>query len=183
MVSAPDFDKKMRKLEEYVIFTTKWGYFGLAGSEKGLLQTSLPGPGYDQIEARLLANHPLAQFNPSFFKQLQGRIAAYFAGASANFDLEIPLDLTDLTPFQAAVLTACRRVKLGKTITYGQLAQKIGNPKAARAVGTALAKNPIPLIVPCHRILAANNKLGGFSAPGGISLKKKMLSLEKTAAK
>ena len=168
----------MEKLIEYAIFSTKWGYFGLAGSEKGLLQTSLPGPGYEEIKGRLLANCPLAQFNPSFFKQIQDQIAAYFAGAPADFGLEIPLDLTELTPFQIAVLTACRRVKRGQTITYGQLAEKIGKLNAARAVGSALAKNPIPLLIPCHRILAANNKLGGFSAPGGTSLKRRMLRLE-----
>ena len=173
----------MEKLIEYAIFSTKWGYFGLAGSEKGLLQTSLPAPGYEEIKGRLLQISPLAQFNPSFFKQVQNRIAAYFAGAAADFGLEIPLDLTELTPFQAAVLTACRRVGLGRTITYGQLAEKIGKPNAARAVGSALAKNPIPLIIPCHRILAANNRLGGFSAPGGTALKERMLRLEQASAK
>ena len=85
-------------------------------------------------------------------------------------------------PFQAAVLNACRRVKHGKTITYGQLAKEIGKSNAARAVGNALARNPLPLIIPCHRVLAANNKLGGFSAPGGKNLKARLLKHEQHAA-
>jgi len=182
MIWLHDFGKKMRKLKEYAIFSTKWGYFGMAGSEKGLLRTCLPGPKYEEIEAHLHKNFPFAQFNPSFFQQIQDRIAAYFAGAAADFGLEIPLDLTELTPFQAAVLNACRRVGLGKTITYGQLAKKIGKSNAARAVGNALAKNPLPLIIPCHRVLAANNKLGGFSAPGGKNLKARLLKHEQHAA-
>jgi len=171
----------MRKPIKYVIFPTKWGHFGMAGSEKGLLRTCLPGPKYEEIEAHLHKNFPLAQFNGSFLKQLQGRITAYFAGSAVDFGPEIPIDLAELTPFQTAVLTACCRIGLARTLTYGQLAEKIGRPNAARAVGNALAKNPLPLIIPCHRVLAANNKLGGFSAPGGKNLKARLLKHEQRA--
>jgi len=153
----------------------------MAGSEKGLLRTCLPGPKYEGIEARLLKNFPLARFNSSFFNHVQDQMTAYFAAATVDFSPEIPIDLTELTPFQTAVLRACRQVRLGRTITYGQLAEKIGKPKAARAVGNALAKNPLPLIIPCHRVLAANNKLGGFSAPGGKNLKVRLLKHEQRA--
>jgi methylated-DNA-[protein]-cysteine S-methyltransferase len=170
----------MRKPVKYVIFPTKWGYFGFSGSENGLLRTCLPTPEYEEIEARLLESSPLAQFNRPFFQQAQDRIAAYFHGDEADLGLEIPIDLTRLTPFQREVLTACRRVGSAKTTTYGRLAEKIGNPKAARAVGNALAKNPLPLIIPCHRILPANNSLGGFSAPGGTQFKARMLRHEQT---
>jgi len=168
----------MRKPVKYVIFPTKWGYFGFSGSEKGLLRTCLPAQEYEEIEARLLQSNPLAQFNRPFFQQAQDRIAAYFHGDEADLGLEIPIDLTGLTPFQREVLTACRRVAPGTTTTYGRLAEKIGKPKAARAVGNALAKNPLPLIIPCHRILPANNSLGGFSSPGGLMLKEKLLMHE-----
>jgi methylated-DNA-[protein]-cysteine S-methyltransferase len=169
----------MKKNVNYVIFPVKWGYFGIAGSEKGLLRTCLPAPRYKRIKSRLLKNLPLAQFNRSFLKQLQQQIVAYFGGAAEDFGPDIPADLTELTHFQAAVLTACRHIKLGQTITYAQLAESIGRPNAARAVGNALAKNPLPLVIPCHRVLAANNKLGGFSAPGGIRMKKKLVIHEK----
>lgn len=171
----------MQKTLKYVIFPTKWGHFGMAGSEKGLLRTCLPGPKYEEIEAQLHKNFPLAQFNGSFLKQVQRRISAYFADSAVDFGTAIPIDLAELTPFQTAVLRACRQVRLGRTITYGQLAERIGNSNAARAVGNALAKNPLPLIIPCHRVLAADNRLGGFSAPGGKKLKARLLEHEQSA--
>ena len=83
-----------------------------------------------------------------------------------------------LSEFAKSVLTACRAIKFGQTISYLGLAEKAGHPTAARAVGNVMAKNPLPLIVPCHRVLNADGRAGGFSATGGISLKKKMLELE-----
>jgi len=163
-----------------VIFPTNWGHFGLAGADCALCRTQLPGPKPEIIRDRLLRNLPDAEFDGSLFKPLQKRIAAYFAGDKIDFAPEIPVNLAGLTPFQTAVLNACRQVRRGRTISYGQLAQNLGKPAAARAVGNALAKNPIPLIIPCHRILRANKNLGGFSAPGGIALKEKMLAHEQT---
>ncbi|MHC4742325.1 MAG: methylated-DNA--[protein]-cysteine S-methyltransferase [Planctomycetota bacterium] len=168
----------MQKLIKYAIFPTEWGHFGLAGTQRGLLRTYLPTPKYEQAQARLLHFAPLAQFDGSFFKEAQNSIIAYFRGSTPNLSQGIPVDLAGLTAFQRKVLTACRRIPPGKTTTYGELAVKIGKPKAARAVGNALAKNPLPLIIPCHRVLAANNHLGGFSAPGGTELKQKMLRHE-----
>ena len=169
----------MQKPVNYVIFPVKWGNFGIAGSEKGLLRTCLPGPQYEEIKACLLRNLPFARFNRSFSKQLQEQIGAYFDSPAVDLGPEIPVDLTELPQFQTAVLTACRQIELGRTITYAQLAEKICKPNAARAVGNALAKNPLPLIIPCHRILRSDNGLGGFSAPGGIRMKKKLIIHEK----
>ena len=170
--------EKMQKAVNYVIFPVTWGHFGLAGGEKGLLRTCLPSPRSEEIKARLLKDIPFAQFNSSFLKQLQGQIAAYFEGPAMNLGPEIPVDLSGLTYFQAIVLTSCRQIKLGRTITYAELANKIGRHGAARAVGNALAKNPLPLVIPCHRILRSDKGLGGFSAPGGITLKTRLLSHE-----
>ncbi|HOX22186.1 MAG TPA: MGMT family protein [Elusimicrobiales bacterium] len=82
------------------------------------------------------------------------------------------------TPFQRAVWLACAKIPSGRTMTYGELAHKIGRPRAARAVGSALAKNPFAPIVPCHRVLATGGKPGGYSGPGGIKTKIKMLRQE-----
>jgi len=88
-----------------------------------------------------------------------------------------PLDLSRGTKFQQSVWHAMRKIKLGHTQSYGEIAAAIGNPKAVRAVGGACGANPIPVIVPCHRVLAANQKIGGFS--GGLEWKRKLLAIEK----
>jgi methylated-DNA-[protein]-cysteine S-methyltransferase len=122
------------------------------------------------------------QFNKNLLKFLQKQIIAYFAGKRtlrllpSNFCL---LTLSRLTPFARKVLDACMKIPAGKTVSYSQLAGMIGKPKASRAVGSALARNPIPLIIPCHRVVRADGSLGNFSAPGGTSTKKKLLALEK----
>jgi O-6-methylguanine DNA methyltransferase len=168
----------MQKVTKYTIFQTKWGYFGLAGTEYGLCRTQLPGSKPEKIKTLLLKNLHAAQFDKTFCKILQEQITAYFEGACVNFSRDLPLILDGFCSFGTSILTTCREIEIGQTITYGQLAKKAGRPNASRAVGSTLAKNPLPLIIPCHRIIRSDGKLGGFSAPGGITLKKKMLELE-----
>jgi len=171
----------MQKKEKYVIFQTKWGYFGLAGTESALCRTQLPGPEHKKIESRLLKNLPDAQFDKNYFKMLQKQIVAYFEGSCVNFSSDIPVILDGFGAFSGKVLTACREIEFGQRITYAGLAAKAGKSNASRAVGNALANNPLPLIIPCHRVLRTDGKMGGFSAPGGISFKKRMLTLEHKA--
>ena len=173
--------KKMQKTIKYVIFKTKWDHFGLAGTKFALFRTHLPGPELKKIESRLLKNLPDAQFDNNYFKTLQKQIAAYFEGSCVNFGPDIPVILDDFSGFSRTVLTICRSIEFGQRITYSGLAKKAGNPAASRAVGSVLAKNPLPLIIPCHRVLRTDGKMGGFSAPGGISFKKRMLTLEHKA--
>jgi len=183
----------MQKALKYTIFKTKWGYFGLAGTEYGLLRTHLPGPEPEKIKSQLLKNPSLLnrassikyressiKFDKTFFEATQEQIAAYFDGACVNFrDITIVLD--GVSFFVTSVLTACRNIGFGRTISYSGLAKKLGRPAAARAVGNALAKNPLPLIIPCHRIVHSDGKIGGFSAPGGKDLKAKLLKHEHAA--
>ena len=166
-------------MAKYVIFETKWGHFGLAGTESALWRSWLPEPEFKKIETRLMKNWPDAQFDETFFKVLQKQITAYFEGSCVNFDPDIPIGLDGFRGFSRKVLTACRGIKFGRTISYSGLAKKGGRPAASRAVGNALAKNPLPLIIPCHRVLRRDGKMGGFSAPGGILLKQRMLELER----
>jgi methylated-DNA-[protein]-cysteine S-methyltransferase len=173
----------MQKMTKYVIFETKWGYFGLAGTESALWRTSLPEPEPKKIESRLLKNLPDAWFDKVYFKTLQQQITSYFEGACVDFSPDIAIDFNGFGGFSRKVLAACRNIKFGQKITYSGLAQKAGRPAASRAVGNALAKNPLPLIVPCHRVLRSDGKMGGFSAPGGVSLKKRMLDLEQKTIK
>ena len=171
----------MQKMIKYVIFKTKWGYFGLAGTKSALWRTQLPGPQREKIESRLLRNLPDAQFDENYFKTLQQQITSYFEGTCVDFSPDIPINFNGSGGFSRKVLTSCRNIKFGQKITYFGLAKKAGRPAASRAVGNALAKNPLPLIIPCHRVLRSDGRMGGFSAPGGISLKKRMLALERQA--
>ncbi|MBN1806950.1 MAG: methylated-DNA--[protein]-cysteine S-methyltransferase [Sedimentisphaerales bacterium] len=168
----------MQKVTKYTIFKTKWGYFGLAGNENGLCQTQLPGEKCEKIRSLLLKDYPEAKPDKDFCKYLQKQIIDYYEGKSVKFSGDIPLDFDRFTSFGKSVLKTCRNIETGRTVTYGQLAKKAGRPNASRAVGSVLAKNPMPLIIPCHRIVRSDGKLGGFSAPGGIDVKKKMLALE-----
>ena len=169
----------MQEEVKYVIFETRWGYFGLAGTESALCRTCLPGPKHRKTEKHLLRDLSAGQFDKAFFKSLQKQIAAYYEGACVNFGPEIPVSLDGFRAFGASVLRKCRQLQFGQTISYAGLAKKSGRPAASRAIGSALAKNPLPLIIPCHRVLRTDGNLGGFSAPGGIAVKKMMLELER----
>jgi O-6-methylguanine DNA methyltransferase len=104
------------------------------------------------------------------------QLQAYFAGERTGFD--VPLDLSRLTPFQLSVLQAARRIPAGSVWTYGQVARSIGKPKASRAVGQALGRNPVPIVIPCHRVVASDGSLGGYSGGGGLDSKRWLLHLE-----
>jgi methylated-DNA-[protein]-cysteine S-methyltransferase len=173
------FRQKMQKTIKYTIFKTKWGYFGLVATDNGLLRTALPLANREKVKSQLLQNFPDSQYENGLFRKVQEQITAYFEGTGVDFRT-IPVVLDGLGLFAKRVLTACKGIRFGQTVTYSRLADMAGKPHAARAVGRALANNPLPLIIPCHRIICADGSLGGFSAAGGISLKKKMLLLEGT---
>ena len=106
-----------------------------------------------------------------------GRIRRYLAGDTIDF-APVALDLTGVGAFHRKIYEAARRIGWGRTTTYGELARQAGAPDAARAVGQALGRNPVPIVVPCHRILASGGKVGGFSAFGGAATKERLLALE-----
>jgi len=163
---------------KYTIFKTQWGYFGLAGTEQGILRSWLPVGDREKVKLKILREYPEAQYDKTLFRKIQEQITAYFKGARVNFSEDIPAVLDGLGLFAKRVLAACRGIEFGQTVSYGRLAEMAGKSGAARAVGGALSKNPLPLIIPCHRVVCANGKIGGFSAMGGVGLKKKMLKLE-----
>jgi methylated-DNA-[protein]-cysteine S-methyltransferase len=176
----------MAKDVKYTIFKTKWGYFGLAANEKGLFRTVLPCPALKITKKYLVAHVRRSasevggldspKFDKNLLKSLQNKIIAYFEGKPVSFNES--LDLAELTSFTRKTLAACKKIPSGETVTYSQLAAMVGKPNAGRAVGNALAKNPIPLIIPCHRVIRSDGSLGQFSAPGGTALKRKLIALE-----
>jgi len=179
-------------LIKYTIFETKWGCFGLAGTECGLLRTCLPGLERGKVKSYLLKDLSFVsrkssgenraarvEFDRTLFKTVQEQITAYFEGAYVNFNKDIPIILDGLNQFARSVLTTCRDIRFGETISYAGLAEKLGRADTARAVGLALAKNPLPLIIPCHRVVRSDGKIGGFSAMGGSDFKAKLLQHER----
>lgn len=139
----------------------------VAGDEKGLHLINFPKNGKPSLPESDWTE------NPKPLQEVLLQLDAYFSGRLKTFSLNLCLDVR---PFQKKVLTTLRRVPYGQTISYGKLAEKIGSPKASRAVGQANAKNPIPIVIPCHRVIGSNGKLTGFG--GGISIKQALLDLE-----
>ncbi len=114
---------------------------------------------------------------PPMARHWLAQLRAYFAGACPA--MEGPLDTRPFTPFQRAVYAVVRGIPYGQTWTYGQVAQALGRPNAARAVGHALARNPMPIVIPCHRVVAADGSLHGYSGPGGLQTKAWLLAWER----
>jgi methylated-DNA-[protein]-cysteine S-methyltransferase len=160
--------RKNIKMIYYQYMKSPVGKLLVAGNEKGLHFINFPRNGKPA-----LPGHEWEE-NPKPLQEVLSQLEAYFAGELKAFSLDICLNVT---PFQKKVLTALRRVPYGETISYGELANKMGNPKASRAVGQANARNPIPIVIPCHRVIGSNGKLTGFG--GGIKVKQTLLDLEK----
>lgn len=162
----------------HTIFQTRWGPFGLLVAGDAVCRTCLPGLDSAQVRQHLLAGLDETPFEKGLLPDLQRRIAAYFEGENIDFSIDPAVDLAGCSVFDRMVLAACRCIGPGQPVTYGDLAIRMGSPGASRAVGSALARNPVPLIVPCHRVLRSDGALGGFSAPGGVATKQRMLDHE-----
>ncbi|MFQ6122899.1 MAG: methylated-DNA--[protein]-cysteine S-methyltransferase [Dehalococcoidales bacterium] len=159
---------------DYIIFKTDMGWMGILGSSRGLLCIALPHPSAREIRQLFGDSISNASWSPRLFRDLVQRLKLYFGGHKVNFPDE--LDLTGATAFQRAVWETTKLIPYGETRSYAWVAKQIKQPKALRAVGQALSRNPLPIIVPCHRVIASNSGLGGFS--GGIEMKKRLLHLE-----
>ena len=165
---------------KYVVFEVEGGWFGLFGTENAVFRTCLPASSSGRCRRELLKGiDERAKYDKAYFKSVQEKVSSYYKGRAVNFS-DVPVDISGLGEFTKRILTACRTIKSGKTLTYGQIAIKAGSPKGARAAGNALAANPLPLIIPCHRIICANGNPGGYSGQGGKKTKKKMLDFEKS---
>jgi len=160
----------------YTIFRVRPGWMGLVGNKKGVQRIYLPGLKKQELKKQINSAFPGCKEDAEFWREVKTQFKEYFLGERKIF--QIPLDLTAATPFQRKVYKTMAKIPYGQVRTYRWLAQKIGNPQALRAVGSANAQNRWPLVIPCHRILGQNGHLTGFSAPGGLSLKANLLKLE-----
>lgn len=157
----------------YATFTTAWGWLGALAGPNGL--TRLTMPKRTRAVARVGVVVPGAKIDTEAFASAIRQLQAYFAGRHPRFDLAI--DLSALPPFTAAVLHAASSILYGQVATYGDLARQVGKPGASRAVGQAMGRNPVPIVVPCHRVISSTG-LGGFSAEEGVDLKARLLAHE-----
>jgi len=169
---------------QYTLFKTQWGWFGLLGNKQGLIRTYLPVAHKEAIQSQILSDFPnakqrVARSSSPWPWEIQKAIESYYKGHPVDFR-EITVHLDGFTGFQQKALTTLRSVTYGKTISYGDLAKLSGSPKAARAIGSVMAQNPLPLIIPCHRVIKSDGTPGQFSAGGGINTKTRMLELEKS---
>lgn len=164
----------MARQLNYIIFDTDMGWVGVLGSTTGLLSTTLPHPSAQEIHQLFGNSINHARWPPHLFRDLIKRLRTYFSGHRVDFPDK--LDLSGATGFQREVWEATRLIPYGETRSYRWVAEQIKNPGALRAVGQALGRNPLLIIVPCHRVLASNGQLGGFTS--GIDMKKRLLRLE-----
>ncbi len=165
---------------QYLIFETAGGFCGIGWNGVGIKRFQLPAQTAEATQRNLLRRLPGAQPGTPTAEVAEAVVAAkrYFDGEQVDFS-RFHLDLGEQDAFFEKIYVAARRVGWGHTTTYGILAKEVGaGPAAARDVGQAMARNPVPLIIPCHRVMAAGGKVGGFSAPGGSDAKLRMLELE-----
>lgn len=158
----------------YATFNCNIGWLGILGSDRGLQRLTLPQRTAREAASQLGKGVGLTCQSPHRFQDLIQRMRAYFNGNQIDFPDE--LDLSQATLFYREVWEVTRLIPYGSTRTYSWVAEQIGKPKATRAVGQALSRNPLPVIVPCHRVIAKDGKLGGFT--GGLAMKRTLLSLE-----
>ncbi|MFC1918675.1 methylated-DNA--[protein]-cysteine S-methyltransferase [Chloroflexota bacterium] len=159
---------------KYITFNTKMGWVGILASAKGLLATTLPRCTAQEALKLLGDRVNQAICSPQPLANLAERLKAYFSEHRTTFADE--LDLSGATPFQHQVWETTRLIPYGETRSYLWVAEQINKPGAVRAVGQALGRNPLPVIIPCHRVVASDGNIGGFS--GGLEIKRQLLYLE-----
>lgn len=161
-------------LIQWSVIDSPLGPLYIATSAQGLCNV-----GFGVPRAEFLSGlDPLARTeqNSTAVAPIAAQMRDYFVSGRARFD--VPLDLSRVTPFQQSVLQTTRRIPPGTLWTYGQMARAIGKPQASQAVGQALGHNPIPIVIPCHRVVASDGSLGGYSGGGGVESKRMLLALE-----
>lgn len=166
----------------YALFETAIGWAGLAWADQGLVGVYLPEADRETTRRGFLRRFPdAAEAEPTTMVEAAiAGIRDLLAGAP-NALLDVPIDIARAPAFNARVYEIARAIPPGETLTYGEVAEKLGDKRQARQVGAALGQNPWPIVVPCHRVTAAGGKLGGFSARGGVDTKVKLLAIEGAA--
>jgi len=164
----------MKTALTYTTFETAMGWVGILGSDKGIMRITTGNKAAQEALNALGTKADNATDSPDEFKDIRERFQKYFRGEPVVFPNEI--DLSDATPFQRRVWQSAISIPYGETRSYGWIAKQIDNPKAARAVGQAMHRNPLSIFVPCHRVVAGDGGIGGFG--DGVEMKQKLLRME-----
>ncbi len=162
----------------YAPLFTSIGWIGVLASDKGLRKLVLPKPSEQQVVEELWPDTNDAELAPARFHSFQKQLEEYLSGDSMRFDLE--LDTDGYSDFFSKAWVACSSIPRGQTRSYAWLAAQAGRPRAIRAAGQAMARNPVPIVIPCHRVIGTDGKLHGYG--GGLGLKKRLLELEQIAS-
>ena len=166
----------------YALFDTAIGRCGIAWTPRGVAAVQLPEASDEETRGRVLRRVPRGRESlapPAVVQAIAGIVALLAGEESPARELAyVEIDFAKIADFERQVYAVARTVGPGETTTYGEIAQRLNLPGAARAVGQALGRNPFVLVVPCHRIVPANGRLGGFSAHGGTALKRRLLAIE-----
>ncbi len=170
----------MPVLLSFALFDTAIGACGIAWGDRGILALQLAEGPAGKTRARLLRRFPHAceAAPPPAIQRALDAIVALLRGEPSDLS-DIALDMERIAPFERRVYEIARSIPPGVTLSYGEIAARLGQPDA-REVGRALGRNPFPLVVPCHRVVAADGKFGGFSAAGGVATKLRLLAIEGT---
>ncbi len=168
------------------IFATPLGWIGVAGSDEKVAALTIGHSSAEQVRESLAAQARAAGANGEFEESdwhpdLRRALEKYAQGRFVDLR-EFQIDFGPTTPYRKRVLETARRIPYGTTMSYGELAAKAGKPRAARAVGSAMASNRIALLIPCHRVVASGGKIGGFSCHTGVELKQRLLAMEADSA-
>jgi methylated-DNA-[protein]-cysteine S-methyltransferase len=159
---------------KFTVFETEMGWMGITGTSAGICKVTLPIPDKSLVIGEVDCAYESPEEN-GLLSDVKDAMIKYFKGERVDFPF--PIDLKGYTKFQKDVWKATRSIPYGELRNYGWVASQIGKPKSARAVGQALGANPIPIIIPCHRVVAADGSLHGFT--GGLELKQGLIELEK----
>ncbi len=173
---------KFPPVTHFALFRTAIGHCAVAWGDNGLIGVQLPEASVRETRARMQSRfRGVSEVLPTRDVSLaMDQIVKLLDGQATDLS-SLVLDMTHLPPFHRRVYAVARKIPAGRTLSYGDVAVQLGSPNAARAVGQAMGRNPFPIIVPCHRVLAAGGKIGGFTAPGGTRTKQKMLAIEARA--
>jgi methylated-DNA-[protein]-cysteine S-methyltransferase len=169
----------------YALFKTAIGACAIAWSDAGVVALRLPEQDEKRTRARVLQRWPHAEEEPPppGVERAIGGVVGLLSGQAADLGTDalgtVALDMERVPPFDRRVYAVARTIAPGETLTYGDIAARLGDPGAAREVGQALGRNPFAIIVPCHRVIAAGGKTGGFSANGGVDTKLRLLEIER----